>query len=182
MASDVKLAHLPDDPVGALTGASFDFKAAHKQIQVRPEEHGLLLFAHHSVLYHYRVCHFGGRFSAYWWQRFSAFVLRQIQSLLGGSPHRAWLYVDDLLAQLHRPAARDQLLLLVIHFQAILAPMSWWGLHLLVRLGFRFRGRHHRPDFGQAPKAQEPTPGTPPGEEDPQTAATTMPWPSGLGD
>ena len=65
MASDVKLAHLPDDPVGAFTGASFDFKAAHKQIQVRPEEHGLLLFAHQGVLYHYRVCHFGGRFSAY---------------------------------------------------------------------------------------------------------------------
>ena len=51
MASDVKLAHLPDDPVGAFTGASFDFKAAHKQIQVRPEEHGLLLFAHQGVLY-----------------------------------------------------------------------------------------------------------------------------------
>ena len=50
LASDVKLAHLPDDPVGAFTGASFDFKAAHKQIQVRPEEHGLLLFAHQVVV------------------------------------------------------------------------------------------------------------------------------------
>ena len=125
MASDVKIAHLPDDPVTAFAGASFDFKAAHKQIQVRPEEHGLLLFAHQGVVYHYRVCHFGGRFSAYWWQRFSALLLRQIHSLLGGSPHRAWLYVDDLLAQLHRPTARDQLLILVIYFQAILAPMSW---------------------------------------------------------
>ena len=124
MASDVKLAHLPNDLVGAFTGASFDFKAAHKQIQMRPEEHRLLLFAHQGVLYHYRVCHFGGRFSAYWWQRFSALLLRQIHSLLEGSPHRAWLYVDDLLAQLHRSTARDQLLILVVYFQAILAPMS----------------------------------------------------------
>ena len=66
LASDVKLAHMADDPVGAFIGASFDFKAAYKQIQVIPEEHGLLLFAHQGALYHYRVCHFGGRFSAYW--------------------------------------------------------------------------------------------------------------------
>ena len=55
MAWDVKLAHLSDDSVGAFTGASFDFKAAYKQIQVRPE-HDLLLFAHQGVLYHYKVC------------------------------------------------------------------------------------------------------------------------------
>ena len=45
-------------------GASIDFKAAHKQAQVRPEEHGLLPFAFQEKLYRYRVCHFGGRFSA----------------------------------------------------------------------------------------------------------------------
>ena len=37
MASDLALSTQP--------GASVDFKAAHKQAQVRPEEHGLLLFA-----------------------------------------------------------------------------------------------------------------------------------------
>ena len=65
LASDLRLAHCAKDPVGAFIGASFDFKAAHKQIQVAPEEHGLLLFAQQGTLYHYRVCHFGGRFSAY---------------------------------------------------------------------------------------------------------------------
>ena len=106
-------------PGRRLHGCKLRLQGRRKQIQVRPEEHGLLLFAHQGVLYQYRVCHFGGRFSAYWWQRFSALLLRQIHALLGSSPHRAWLYVDDLLAQL------DQLLLLVIYFQAILAPMSW---------------------------------------------------------
>ena len=53
---------LPMASPGAFIGASIDFKAAHKQVQVRPEEHGLLLFAFQGKLYHYRVCHFGGRF------------------------------------------------------------------------------------------------------------------------
>ena len=38
MASDVRLAFLPEEFIGA----SFDFKAAHKQVQVHPSEHGLL--------------------------------------------------------------------------------------------------------------------------------------------
>ena len=37
MASDVRLAFLPEDTHSSFAGASFDFKAAHKQIQV----HGL---------------------------------------------------------------------------------------------------------------------------------------------
>ena len=41
MASDLALSTQPEDTPGAST----DFKAAHKQVQVRPEEHGLLLFA-----------------------------------------------------------------------------------------------------------------------------------------
>ena len=43
MVSDVRLAFLPEDTHSSFVGASFDFKAAHKQIQVHPSEHGLLL-------------------------------------------------------------------------------------------------------------------------------------------
>ena len=45
MASDLALSTQPEDTPGAFIGASIDFKAAHKQVQVRPEEHGLLYFS-----------------------------------------------------------------------------------------------------------------------------------------
>ena len=38
-------------------------------------KHGLLLFTFQGKLYHYRVCHFGGCFSAFWWQRTGAFCM-----------------------------------------------------------------------------------------------------------
>ena len=125
MAADICLATKPSDEHGAFTGASVDFKAAHKQVQIKPDEHGLLLFAFDKKLYYYRVCHFGARFSAYWWQRVGAFLLRQIHHLLSHTPHKAWLYVDDLLTALWRPQAPAALTLIVIFLQAINAPISW---------------------------------------------------------
>ena len=55
MASDVRLAFMPEDTHASFIGASFDFKAAHKQIQVHPSEHGLLLFRFADTLYHYHA-------------------------------------------------------------------------------------------------------------------------------
>ena len=43
-ALDIRLATLDADPHSAFVGAGLDFKAAHKQVKVRPEEHGLLMF------------------------------------------------------------------------------------------------------------------------------------------
>ena len=125
MASDVRLAFTPEDTHASFIGTSFDFKAAHKQIQVHPSEHGLLLFRFANALYHYRVCHFGARFSAYWWQRTGAFLLRLLHGVLSSHPHTAWLFADDLLAALRRPDAHQQLALMVIFFAAISAPISW---------------------------------------------------------
>ena len=51
-------------------------------MQVHPSEHGLLLFRFANTLFHYRVCHFGARFSAYWWQRTGAFLLRLLHGIL----------------------------------------------------------------------------------------------------
>ena len=125
MASDLALSTQPEDTPGAFIGASIDFKAARKQVQVRPEEHGLLLFAFQGKLYHYRVCHFGGRFSAFWWQRTGAFLLRQVHGLLAWKPHKAFLFVDDLLCALVRDSAPDMFALVVLFFCAIAAPISW---------------------------------------------------------
>ena len=124
MASDIRLATHASDHHGAFVGASIDFKAAHKQVKVREADHGLLLFQHNDKLYYY-MCHFGGRFSAYWWQRVGAFLLRQVHHILSLMPHKAWLYVDDLLAALWRPSAIDGLALLIIFMQVINAPISW---------------------------------------------------------
>ena len=105
-----------------------NWKAAEEMpdvVKVRPEEHGLLMFRFRGNLYHYVVCHFGGRFSAYWWQRVGAFLLRQCHELLAFAPHKAWLYVDDLLSALHKEHARELFAIMIIFFAAINAPMSW---------------------------------------------------------
>ena len=107
MASDIRLATQASDHHG------------YKQVKVREEDHGLLLFQHNDKLCYYRVCHFGGRFSAYWWQHVGAFLLHQVHHILSLMPHKAWLYVDDLLS------AIDGLALLIIFMQVINAPISW---------------------------------------------------------
>ena len=50
---------------------------------------------------------------------------RLLHGVLSAHPHRAWLFVDDLLAALHRPNAHQQFALIVIFFAAINAPISW---------------------------------------------------------
>ena len=90
-----------NDPHGAFVAVSLDFKAAHKGIKLRTEDQGCMLFRIADRLYHYVVCHFGARFSAYWWQRLGAMLLRIVHALLGKHARRAWIYVDDLLALLH---------------------------------------------------------------------------------
>ena len=86
MASDLCLAFQPEDPPTAFIAASLDFKAAHNQVQVKADEHGLLMFQHRDTLFYYRVCHFGARFSAYWWQRVGALLLRILHNLLAHGP------------------------------------------------------------------------------------------------
>ena len=82
----------------------------------------MLLFEFADQLYGYVVCHFGARFSAYWWQRLGALLLRLAHSLLAQQPHRAWLYVDDLLAALLRSSGELQLALkLADQIQALLS-------------------------------------------------------------
>ena len=134
MASDLALSTQPEDTPGAFIGASLDFKAAHKQVQVRRKERGFLLFAFQNKLYHYRVCHFGGRFSAYWWQSTGAFLLRQIHGLLAGKPHKAFLFVDNLLCALIRESDQEMFALVVLFFCAIAAPMCWKKARFLDRL------------------------------------------------
>ena len=106
-ASDVQRTFLHEDCFAQLFALSLDFKAAHKCVKVKYSDQGTLLLQHRGKLYHYTVCHFGARFSAYWWQRTGSLVLRCIHALLCSHPHKEWLYVDDLLALLRRAQSRS---------------------------------------------------------------------------
>ena len=142
--SDVCFSFQPSDPHSMWIGASLDFKAAHKQVKVRPKDQGLLLFEFQSKLYGYVVCHFGARFSAYWWQRLGALLLRIARSRLASQPHKAWLYVDDLLAALLRSSGDLQLGLLVTLFVCLKSPISWKKAALgdsLIWCGWKFNFR-----------------------------------------
>ena len=108
---DVARTFQHEDPHGAFVGVSLDFKAAHKGIKLQEQDQGCMLFRVADKLYHYVVCHFGARFSAYWWQRLGAMLLRITHALLSKHAHRAWIYVDDLLALLARTAFVEQLAL-----------------------------------------------------------------------
>ena len=51
--------------------------------------------------------------------------MRQIHSLPSFLPHKAWLYVDDILAALWRAQAREGLTIMVLFMQVVNAPISW---------------------------------------------------------
>ena len=122
---DVRRSFQPQDPRGVYVAASIDFKAAHKRVKVHSADQGLLLFMFQGVLWRYVVCHFGAKFSAYWWQRVGGLITRLVHHMLASQPHRAWLYVDDLLAALLRASAPDALFLLVALLSCLGAPISW---------------------------------------------------------
>ena len=92
-------------------------------MQVRPEEHGLSSpFKESSTI---TECTILGAFSAFWWQRTGEFLLRQVHGLLAWKPHKAFLFVDDLLCALFRDSAPDMFALVVLFFCATAAPISW---------------------------------------------------------
>ena len=116
---------LAEDCYAQQTALSIDFKAAHKCNKVHPSEHGTLLFRQGTALYYYTVCHFGARFSAYWWQRTGGLILRCMHALLGRYPHKAWLYVDDLLCMLRTAQSEQGAALIIALLAALHAPISW---------------------------------------------------------
>ena len=124
-ALDVQRTFQHHDPFGAFAGLSLDFKAARKSVKVSAHEHGCLLFKVQQRIYHYIVCHFGAKFSAYWWQRVGSQITRVLHALLSKFSHKAWLCVDDLLAVLARASWEDQVILITCLLSALHAPISW---------------------------------------------------------
>jgi hypothetical protein len=73
-----------------------DVKSAHKRILINPSEAGLHHVSFQGKLYRYLTCHFGGAWSAWWWSRLSAAIMRLVHAVLGPG-HAGVVYVDDFL-------------------------------------------------------------------------------------
>ena len=67
----------------------------------------------------------GAKFSAYWWQRVGGLITRLLHAFLADRPHRAWLYVDDLLAALIRESAHESLVVMMFMLSCLGALISW---------------------------------------------------------
>ena len=154
---EVRRSFQPQDPRGAYISASIDFKTAHKGVKVHDTEQGLLLFAFNGILWRYVVCHFGAKFSAYWWQRVGGLITRILHASLAQFPHRAWLYVDDLLAALLRTSAHESLLIIVLLLSCLGAPISWKKASVgdsLIWCGWKFNFAYETVELCAAKRAK----------------------------
>ena len=124
-AMEVMRSFQEGDPFSAWQGIALDFKAAHKKVKIHPDEQGTVLFEMNDCIFHYTVCHFGAKFSAYWWARVGGLFTRLLHSLAGHLRHRAWLYVDDLLSLFLHSDFPEAACLLIALLTCLNAPISW---------------------------------------------------------
>ena len=129
-----------------LMGFSLDIKSAHKRIVIKESEQGLVGFTLDGKVFFYRVCPFGATFSAAWWSRLGAFLLRVFHRLIWLS-HVAMLYVDDFFIYQNAQIMPLSASMLCIFCLLTQVPISWkkcelgsmlkwigWNFH--IRSGF----------------------------------------------
>ena len=121
---DVRAAFHFQDVGTSFTGFSLDIQAAHKQIRLLPQDQGLVMFSFQNRYFHYKVAHFGGRFSAFWWSRVGALLLRLLHQFLH-TQHKAYLYVDDLFVLTSPQKLREVLWTTVVFLMLLGTPISW---------------------------------------------------------
>ena len=107
MASDLALSTQPEDTPGAFVGASIDCRSALKSMAFH-----YLPFKENSITIE---CAILG----------AVLAARQVRGLLAWKPHKAFLFVDDLLCALFQDSAPDMFALVVLFFCAIAAQISW---------------------------------------------------------
>ena len=121
---DVRAAFNHSDTGGDWMGFSLDIQAAHKQIRLHHDDQGLVLFSFQGRFFHYKVAHFGGKFSAFWWSRLGALLMRMLHLFLHEG-HRAWLYVDDLLVTAKTTHFQQTVWSCVVFLMLLNTPISW---------------------------------------------------------
>ncbi|CAE7365513.1 unnamed protein product, partial [Symbiodinium sp. CCMP2456] len=127
---------------GALGGFSLDIEAAHKTVRIREKDRGLLGVQHDGTLRYlfYRVCPFGAVFSAHWFQRVNAFLIRMLHPFLYVR-HALYMYSDDLLG-ITEQSVLDITFALVLAFCVCFGyPVSWKKLQMgsqIIWIGWSF--------------------------------------------
>ena len=101
-----------------------DVAAAHKRVKLQEADGGLQFFQVGGRLYRYRVCHFGARWSAYWWARVGA-LLHRLAHQVVYVEHFGFLYVDDWLFLVNRDVAPWCARVLLCLLQVVGCPLSW---------------------------------------------------------
>ncbi|CAE7365890.1 hypothetical protein AK812_SmicGene27995 [Symbiodinium microadriaticum] len=123
---------------GALAGFSLDIEAAHKTVRVRERDRGLLGVQHPlpdgTLRYlFYRVCPFGAVFSAHWFQRVSAFLIRMLYPFLYVR-HSLFMYSDDLLGVTEQSVLEITFALVLAVCVCFGYPISWKKLQMGPRI------------------------------------------------
>ena len=106
-----------------------DIKSAHKRIKVRGEQQGLLAFRFKDRLFHYKVLHFGGTCSAYYWTRTAGILLRCIHQFLYIF-HIAMVFVDDFVFGFYKDTSALQASLVLMLMSFLRVPISWNKLEM----------------------------------------------------
>ncbi|CAE7206607.1 unnamed protein product [Symbiodinium sp. CCMP2592] len=111
-----------------LSAFSLDIRAAHKTIRIREKDRGLAgIKLEDGRHLWYRVCPFGTGFSALWWARLSAFMIRTCHLLIWLC-HALGIFVDDLLLWQGDKAIEISGCLILSFCQAYNVPLSWHKL------------------------------------------------------
>ncbi|CAE7250897.1 unnamed protein product [Symbiodinium sp. CCMP2592] len=111
-----------------LSAFSLDIRAAHKTIRIREKDRGLAgIKLEDGRHLWYRVCPFGTGFSALWWARLSAFMIRTFHLLIWLC-HALGIFVDDLLLWQGDKAIEISGCLILSFCQAYNVPLSWHKL------------------------------------------------------
>ena len=106
-----------------------DVSAAHKRLKMSEADAGMAFFRCMGVLYRYVVAHFGAAWSAWWWSRTAAAIIRLVHVFLGAG-HLGFVYVDDFLFMVKKKDAWHTACLLAVFFSCLGVPLSWHKLYV----------------------------------------------------
>ncbi len=106
-----------------------DIKSAHKRIKVQKKHQGLLAFRFRERIFHYKVLHFGGPCSAYFWTRTAGILLRCIHKFLHLF-HVGMVFVDDFIFGFYNHTSGLQAALVLMFMSFLQVPISWNKMEL----------------------------------------------------